>query len=132
MPDFDLTKIQRPLCFIGEEKRKALKAHSVAGGSIEVLSRGGVWRSCPWPAWTPSLVYRAAPLTKPTAPWEVLPDWATRIATDENGEIHCYEGAPDLSLHAWVTHDKFFEITPLKGVTPGTCDWRDSLVEIPK
>jgi hypothetical protein len=132
----DLTKIQRPFCFIGQEKREALTKHHGAGGQIEMLYPGGEWSVVRPPSWIPGYIYRAKPQpepTKPDAPWEVLPKWAACIATDEDRSVFCYSAKPDPDLDMWCAKGgKCLEVTDLKGVTPGTCRWRDSLVERPQ
>ena len=83
---------------------------------------------------------RDEPLTKPHIPgdvWKVLPDDFTRVAHDAHGVV--WAGSSDLAvLHKEGTQfshwdaEQIAEITGLKGVNPGTCDWRDSLVQRPE
>lgn len=70
------------------------------------------------------------PLTVPQAVWDVLPDRLTHVAKDGYGEIHAFT----LALpYEWDTSENFqIEITFLKGVEPGTVDWKHSLIERPK
>jgi hypothetical protein len=132
----DLTKIQKPFGLLSPKTQKRLIAHRLAGGTLHLLGQGG-WRDIDKDAHIHSYItYRAKPdpePTKPDAPWEFLPKWATCIAADKSGRMVCYELRPEMGVVCWRRPGgRYLEITDLQGVTPGTCDWRESLVERPQ
>ena len=132
----DLPKINVPFGLLNDETQERLKTwphgHEFLCGYNAHL--GWVDAS---PHWSSTDTYRAKPspasLTKPHIPdevWCVLPDWVTCAVKERDGEIY------GMSEDAFVLDQfegcwcasKEMNLTYLKGITPGTCDWRDSLV----
>lgn len=130
----DLTKITTPFGLLdevyGEGAQEALKAH---GGPYEYFTHEGNWLEAP-AFWMVNLVYRVkpAPLTKPSIDWSHVAPKFKWMAQDENGDAYLYaESKPDAAHSVWVTEGAFCECSAFPGYTPGTCDWKDSLVERP-
>ena len=107
----------------------ALKAH---GGPYES------WQARRWrvfsPSWVDASVYRVRPqpLTKPTWP-AGLADWVQWIARDEDGELRAFAEKPWHCSSMWISPPrKRFASLNAVNIDPGTCDWRDSLVQRPE
>jgi len=124
---FDLTKLEKPLGMYPEEVREALSRH---GGPYEWFDGHGWSRT----KHTCSVcTYRLAPvpLTKPDPPWHVLADWVQWVARDSYGSCSGFEMEPNASNVWWTSLGKYRLLDALK-IDPGTCDWKDSLVQRPE
>ena len=77
---------------------------------------------------------KPAPLTKPVIPWDVIKDEFKWAARDEIGSIWVYERKPELKVPVgeWISRACHRVLGFELRVDPGTCDWKDSLVERPK
>jgi hypothetical protein len=121
----DLRALEKPLGMYPEEVREALQKH---GGPYEWFN-GERWRSCE--ELDMEFAQRLAPLTKPAPPWNMLADWVQWVARDEDGEFWAFNEKPELGKSAWWDAYSWETLRTLK-FDPGTCDWRDSLVERPE
>ena len=128
----DLTKIKKPLGLLKKKTQKALMAHD---GPIEMYTDSG-WSVVNNPLWTSSYTYRAAPLpaTKPSVDWSALDKKWKFMAMDRKGWIYAYSDRPEIDCQEWATPggDHINISGLLTSYKPGTCDWRDSLIERPE
>ena len=132
----DLTKINCPFGLLDDDTQERLKTwphgHEFLCGYNAYLG----WDDTSSPHWANTGTYRAkpAPLTKPHIPdevWRVLPDWVTCAGQEPSGDIYGMAEGAVVDVVNWYT-SKEMNLTHFKGITPGTCDWRDSLVHRPK
>jgi hypothetical protein len=125
----DLRALEKPLGMYPEEVREALQKH---GGPYQRFD-GPHWGRIPEPRFSLDSAYRLAPgpLTKPDPPWHILADWVQWVARDEDGEFWAFNEKPELGKSAWWDAYSWETLRTLK-FDPGTCDWRDSLVERPE
>jgi hypothetical protein len=125
----DLTKIKTPFGLLEPETQEALRAH---GGPYELYDGPG-WSE--WhPMWINAATYRVKPqpLTKPSIDWShVAPEYKW-LARDENGDVFVYAGQPSAYDGIWKCVGGHRMTDVFASCTPGTCDWRDSLVERPE
>ena len=81
---------------------------------------------------------KSTPLTKPEIPWDAIKDEYKWAARDSSGKVWIYTSIPEVSpsFGSWDTplgrgpQIADFISRSLK-VDPGTCDWKDSLVQRP-
>jgi hypothetical protein len=66
--------------------------------------------------------------TKPQVPWDAMSDDIQWVARDEDGEFAGYMEKPIAGPDYWAGNG--LNISTVK-INPGTCDWRDSLVQRP-
>jgi len=81
----------------------------------------------------PSFEYRIKP-TKPSIDWSHLGDEFVQIAIDQNGQSFAFTSGQLIALEDyWKCTDttKFASLEGFKSFKPGTCDWKDSLVQRP-
>ena len=72
-------------------------------------------------------------LVKPSINWEHVRDEYKFLAQDANGEVWLYSEEPVISEDHWVvTRELCAYVQFYTSYTPGTCDWKDSLVARPK
>ena len=131
----DLTKITTPFGLLDPETKDALKAH---GGPYEYYSLQGWFPASFAISLSPHLVFRVKqqPLTKPSIDWShVAPEYKW-LARDADGLAFVFSDMPWAEFNAWVWDGGECEAVCVSGLlssyTPGTCDWRDSLVERPE
>lgn len=127
----DLTKITTPFGLLDPETQEALKAH---GGPYEYYSLQGWFPASFAISLSPHLVFRVKPqpLTKPSIDWShVAPEYKW-LARDESGDAYVYSGQPCAHDGIWKYVGKYRMADPFASYTPGTCDWKDSLVERPE
>jgi hypothetical protein len=126
----DLTKIKTPFGLLEPETQEALKAH---GGPYEVYCHGE-WLENNYPTFRLAVVYRVKPqpLTKPSIDWShVAPKWRW-LARDADDDAFLYKEKP-YALHSkWSSSKEIRRADTFASYTPGTCDWKDSLVERPE
>lgn len=67
---------------------------------------------------------------KPWINWEHLSDDMKWMATDKNGYPFLYSHGPKLHDEEWFLWN-CYTVYPFLSFTPGTCDWKDSLVMRP-
>jgi len=126
----DLTKIKKPLGMLKKKTRTALIAHN---GPIDLYGPLG-WAVDRTPIWTPWRTYRAAPTTKPSVDWSALDEKWRFIAVDGDDWAYAHAERPNIYDKQWVVPggDCFRIDGFLSSYRPGTCDWRDSLIERPE
>jgi hypothetical protein len=124
----DLTMLREPLGMYSKEVREALREH---GGPYEIFLTDR-WVTTDLPICNFSLAFRLAPvpLTKPAPPWHMLADWVQWVARDSYGSCSGFEMEPNASNVWWTSLGKYRLLDALK-IDPGTCDWKDSLVQRP-
>ena len=108
-------------------------------GDLEYYAGSGDWKEVTfWSRFDDKITVRKkpTPLTKPDIPWEFIKEeykWAARSA---EGLVFAYTQKPDMYSHCcWTSvgiSDCRLIDTELWDFDPGTCDWKDSLVERPK
>ena len=117
-----------------DEMIEVLQAYK-EGRAIECRLEGSLqgWRITNYSVWDfPSYDYRVQPLTKPSIAWDhVLADY-NWLARDSNGWCYIYRSKPTIGSLCWVCIDGGRKVTDLfNSLYPGTCSWKDSLVERP-
>lgn len=126
----NLTKITTPFGLLEEETQEALKAH---GGPWEYYD-GHSWSTRIEPLFARSCVYRVKPqpMTKPSIDWlHVAPQYKW-LARDRNGSTWLFIEKPKITSKLWVAGGPCRNADCFASYTPGTCDWRNSLVEMPE
>ena len=107
-------------------------------GDLEYYAGSEEWKGVTQPRFEDIITLRKkpVPLTKPVIPWDVIKDeykWAARSA---GGLVFAYTQKPDMYSHCcWTSvgiSDCRLIDNELLEFDPGTCDWKDSLVERPK
>ena len=88
------------------------------------------------PGWFDTLAYRIRPeplrpTVIPDAVWAVLPDKYTCAAQDPDGRVWACSAGPCKRFNGWYASNIQY-IGDLRGVQPGTVDWRVSLQQRPK
>ena len=129
----DLTALTTPFGLLDAETQAALMAH---GGPYEFWDSFGAWTDIDEPSWSGTVVYRVKPqpTTKPSIDWShVAPEYQW-LARDANGRGFLYEDAPRLISEGgvWATSPCYLLARHFASYTPGTCDWRESLVQRPE
>ena len=100
------------------------------GAEVDYLIYGD-WAENQAPMWVLRCIYRVRPEPpRPMIiPWAVIdPQW-TQAARDEDGSVYLYKGEAVIpnDRNFW-NGDGYIYITGLlRGMDPGTVDWRDSL-----
>lgn len=136
-PAPDLTKNTTPLDLLPQETRAALQA--LPDDALQQYSWvTGTWERAEYGVWHAQAIYRQnpdwtpEPLTKPDVPWDVLSDWVQWMARDADGDLVCFERKPDRYPSYWDEYSGRSEAISALKIDPGTCDWRDSLIQRPK
>jgi hypothetical protein len=128
----DLTQITTPFGLLDEETRAALQSH---GGPWEYFSVHGAWEPSVTPQWHAHCAYRVKPQQpkKPSIDWSHVAPCVVAIARDADGGAYLYAGLPSVSAYCseWVANCDAYAANAFASYTPGTCDWRDSLVQRP-
>ena len=110
----------------------------ISGEAIEVKEKSsfGSWSSAGSPAWNFSdRMYRIKPKSKPSVDWSALHPSIKFIARDSNENIFGYNAKPSVrDDRVWfglagIECHRLDKI--IASITPGDCDWKDSLVERP-
>ena len=70
-------------------------------------------------------------VTKPSIDWSHVSEDFQYLAMDEDGEFYLYSGKPSLGEWQWRSILRLAVADHFSSFTPGTCDWRDSLVKRP-
>ena len=71
-------------------------------------------------------------VVKPSINWEQVREEYKFLARDENNTAWLYQEKPEIYREGWgVTRGVPAEAGSYVSYTPGTCDWKDSLVERP-
>jgi hypothetical protein len=116
-----------------DEEKIAVMQAKLAGKPIErsVIYTADDWVPSGKPAWNWAVYdYRVA-VTKPSIDWSVLSEEVVAIATDENGRSWGYRKVPVIEGSHW-SGVGLFRADFIASFTPGTCDWRDSLIVRPE
>lgn len=120
---------------LSEEQQSVLLA-ALADGSAEIFTAGG-WTATHGngPA-ADAFTYRIKPapaLTKPSIDWShVAPEYRW-LAVDDDAEAWLFDAEPEIEGGAWYSDGTDDAIAAaFTSYVPGTCDWRDSLVERPE
>ena len=72
-------------------------------------------------------------VTKPSINWEHVRGEYKFLAQDANGDAWLYYEKPELVEDEWVvTQGECSTVYSYASFTPGTCNWKDSLVARPK
>lgn len=70
-------------------------------------------------------------ITKPSIDWDHVSEDFQYLAMDSSGLHHLFTEKPDPIDVEWTTHALYIYAGHFASFTPGTCDWRDSLVKRP-
>ena len=70
-------------------------------------------------------------VTKPTIDWSHVSPEYNYLAQDENGDGYLCGKNPHRKNTAWTMESPYIRATTFTSYEPGTCDWKDSLVERP-
>ena len=70
-------------------------------------------------------------ITKPSIDWGHVSEVFQYLAMDSDGLHHLFAEKPDPIAVGWTTHALYIYAEHFASFTPGTCDWRDSLVKRP-
>ena len=70
-------------------------------------------------------------VTKPSIDWNHVNESFKWLAMDADGSSYIYADKPLLGNPQWTTNLPCTSATHFASFTPGTCDWKDSLVERP-
>lgn len=103
------------------------------GGDRTYTTDGKSIRTNEKPSLYPYPVEIVKKVTKPSIDWEHVRDEYNYLAQDANGNAWLYWEEPGLSEDHWVAaRGECAEAHSHVSYTPGTCDWKDSLVARPK
>jgi len=136
--DMDLTQITTPFGLLDDETRATLEAH---GGPYEYWNSPLSplqWADVGNPMWNLGAIYRVKPQkpTKPSIDWSHVAPKYKWLARDSNDEAFVYAERPFCEGGYWVWNggspDPVQVDRLLASYAPGTCDWRDSLVQRPE
>jgi hypothetical protein len=130
----DLTTITTPYGLLDDETRRRLRAH---GGPYEAYIHNGVWVKKSYIGWGIADTYRVkpVPLTKPSINWAHVAPQYRWLAQDEDGLAWLYaDVAPfyDEWSNYWTSPEGMARAKAFSSFQPGTCNWKDSLVERPE
>ena len=70
-------------------------------------------------------------VTKPSIDWSHINEEFQYLAMDKDGLHHLFAEKPEPIVEEWATHARYIYANHFASFTPGTCDWRDSLVKRP-
>ena len=71
-------------------------------------------------------------VTKPSIDWSHVSENFQYLAMDERGLHHLFVEKPERISAEWITHALYIYADHFASFTPGTCDWKDSLVKRPE
>ena len=77
----------------------------------------------------PDEVVKAA--VKPSIDWSHINEVFQYLAMDKDGLHHLFVEKPEPIAVEWTTYSLYIYANHFASFTPGTCDWRDSLVKRP-
>lgn len=128
----DLTKITTPYGLLDAETQEALRN---CGGPWEFYmgDEKAEWTGLEGPSFYEEYAYRQAPqpVTYPRIPWEHVDEKWQFWARDKSGLSYFFVSTPEIKGSEWLNSGDIKSLGVLK-LDPGTCDWRDSLMERPK
>ena len=70
-------------------------------------------------------------ITKPSIDWDHVSENFQYLAMDSGGLHHLFAEKPEPIAVEWTTHALYIYAGHFASFTPGTCNWRDSLVKRP-
>ena len=70
-------------------------------------------------------------VTKPSIDWSHVSEDFQYLAMDSGGLHHLFAEKPEPIAVEWTTHALYIYAEHFASFVPGTCDWKDSLVERP-
>ena len=70
--------------------------------------------------------------TKPSIDWNHVSPEYNYLAQDSNGEGYLCGKSPHRMSFTWSAETPYIRATAFTSYEPGTCDWKDSLVERPE
>ena len=70
-------------------------------------------------------------VTKPSIDWNHVNENFQYLAMDADGESYLYTDKPQQGEQQWIGRPRLAAATHFASFTPGTCNWRDSLVKRP-
>lgn len=116
-----------------EEAAAIFLAHR-RGEAIETLNAYNEWVKVSRPCWVYESVYRIKPEPPPhkhSIDWSHVAPQFKWMAEDEDGSAWIYDAPPSLDAEEWWREgDVVARVDDLfASYRPGTCDWKDSLVE---
>ena len=125
-----------PWGLLSEDMREAFRGCK----DLECYDSSGVWIPvCTHMTIGAAVRKKPIPLTKPDIPWEFIKDEYKWAARDLNDEVFLFEHPPSCDRAAGIWHhddhrcpQSPVQISNILDFDPGTCDWKDSLVERPK
>ena len=68
---------------------------------------------------------------KPSIDWSHVSENFQYLAMDEDGSHHLFAEKPEPIVLEWAADALYIQAEHFASFTPGTCDWKDSLVERP-
>ena len=71
-------------------------------------------------------------VSKPSIDWNHVSEDFKYLAMDESGLHHLFTEKPLRGTLQWCTNHPFIYAGHFASFTPGTCDWKDSLVKRPE
>ena len=71
-------------------------------------------------------------VTKPSIDWSHVSEDFKYLAMDESCLHHLFTEKPMQATLEWATHHPYIYAGHFASFTPGTCDWKDSLVKRPE
>ena len=71
-------------------------------------------------------------LTKPSINWDHVHESFKYLVQDEDGGCWLTKDRPVATPISWAGGDTVRDATHFASIVPGTCDWKDSLVQRPK
>lgn len=78
---------------------------------------------------------KSEPLTKPSIDWTIFAPEVQWLARDERGHLTVFKERPQQLARYWSASTGDFSVLStgfIASLDPGTCDWRDSLVQRPE
>ena len=70
-------------------------------------------------------------ITKPSIDWDHVSEAFQYLAMDSGGLHHLFVEKPEPIAMEWTSHALYILAEHFASFTPGTCNWRDSLVKRP-
>ena len=70
-------------------------------------------------------------VTKPSIDWSQVSPEYKYLAQDSNGKGYLCGENPHCMAFAWSMESPYIRATTFTSYVPGTCDWKDSLIERP-
>lgn len=104
------------------------------GKDIQICERARpyFWMDCPDPQWNWEDYNYQIRKFKPSIDWDQVSKEYRYLAQDRDGSLWLFEDMPYYRYdRCWVAESHCDSAKPFASATPGTCDWKDSLVTRP-